>query len=211
MERKEKILEFIKDKEYVPMKLKEMAQVLMVPKEEQEELQGILDELEKEYKVRKNRKNKYILMDEQYIEGVYEANKRGFGFVKITGSDEEIHIAKGYNNNALNGDTVVVKIIDEENAKTKEGKIVKIIKRDIDKIVGTFQNSRNFGFVVPDNDKIDTDIFISKKNFGGAKNNQKVVVKITKYPEKGKNAEGKIIEVIGNIDQAGVDMLCLIK
>lgn len=211
MERKEKILEFIKDKEYVPMKLKEMAQVLMVPKEEQEELQVILDELEKEYKIRKNRKNKYILMDEQYIEGVYEANKRGFGFVKITGSDEEIHIAKGYNNNALNGDTVVVKIIDEENVKTKEGKIVKIIKRDIDKIVGTFQNSRNFGFVVPDNDKIGTDIFISKKNFGGAKNNQKVVVKITKYPEKGKNAEGKIIEVIGNIDQAGVDMLCLIK
>ena len=211
MERKEKILEFIKDKEYVPMKLKEMAQVLMVPKEEQEELQVILDELEKEYKIRKNRKNKYILMDEQYIEGVYEANKRGFGFVKITGSYEEIHIAKGYNNNALNGDTVVVKIIDEENVKTKEGKIVKIIKRDIDKIVGTFQNSRNFGFVVPDNDKIGTDIFISKKNFGGAKNNQKVVVKITKYPEKGKNAEGKIIEVIGNIDQAGVDMLCLIK
>ncbi len=211
MERKEKILEFIKDKEYVPMKLKEMAQVLMVPKEEQEELQVILDELEKEYKIRKNRKNKYILMDEQYIEGVYEANKRGFGFVKITGSDEEIHIAKGYNNNALNGDTVVVKIIDEENVKTKEGKIVKIIKRDIDKIVGTFQNSRNFGFVVPDNDKIGTDIFISKKNFGGAKNNQKVVVKITKYPEKGKNAEGKIIEVIGNIDQEGVDMVCLIK
>ena len=211
MERKEKILEFIKDKEYVPMKLKEMAQVLMVPKEEQEELQAVLDELEKEYKIRKNRKNKYILMDEQYIEGIYEANKKGFGFVKIIDSDEEIHIAKGYSNNALDGDTVVVKIIDEDNVKTKEGKIVKIIKREIDRIVGTFQNSKNFGFVVPDNDKIDTDIFISKKNFGGAKNNQKVVVKITKYPEKGKNAEGKIIEVLGNIDQAGVDMLCLIK
>lgn len=211
MERKEKILEFIKDKEYVPMKLKEMAQVLMVPKEEGEELQAILDELEKEYKIRKNRKNKYILMDEQYIEGIYEANKKGFGFVKIIGSEEEIHIAKGYSNNALDGDTVVVKIVNEENVKTKEGKIVKIIKREIDRIVGTFQNSKNFGFVVPDNDKIDTDIFISKKNFGGAKNNQKVVVKITKYPEKGKNAEGKIVEVLGNIDQAGVDMLCLIK
>lgn len=211
MERKERILEFIKDKEYVPMKLKEMAQVLMVPKEEGEELQAILDELEKEYKIRKNRKNKYILMDEQYIEGIYEANKKGFGFVKIIGSEEEIHIAKGYSNNALDGDTVVVKIVNEENVKTKEGKIVKIIKREIDRIVGTFQNSKNFGFVVPDNDKIDTDIFISKKNFGGAKNNQKVVVKITKYPEKGKNAEGKIVEVLGNIDQAGVDILCLIK
>lgn len=78
-------------------------------------------------------------------------------------------------------------------------------------VVGTYQNSKNFGFVVPDDASLGTDIFISKKNKNKAKNNQKVLVKITKYPEKKKNAEGKIIEVIGNIDQAGVDMLCLVK
>ena len=77
--------------------------------------------------------------------------------------------------------------------------------------VGTYQNSKNFGFVVPDDTSLGTDIFISKKNKNKAKNNQKVLVKITKYPEKKKNAEGKIIEVIGNINQAGVDMLCLVK
>ena len=79
------------------------------------------------------------------------------------------------------------------------------------KIVGTFKNSRNFGFVVPDNKKESKDIFIAKRNFGKAKDGQKVVVQITKFPKKEKSPEGKIIEVIGNIDEAGVDMLCLIK
>ncbi len=212
MERKKKILEFIKDKEYVPMKAKEMAQILMVPKNEVDELKRILEELEEEYKIRKNRKNKYILMDEKYIEGIYNANPKGFGFVKYEDSDEEIYISSAHTANALNGDIVLVKIIDEVNSnKSKEGKIIRIIKHDITRVVGTFKNSRNFGFVIPDDKKISTDIFISKKKFKNAKDNEKVVVKITKYPEKGKNAEGEIVEVIGNINQAGVDMLCLIK
>lgn len=211
MERKEKILEFIKDKEYVPMKLKEMAQILMVPKQEINELKIILEELESEYKIRRNRKNKYILMDEKYIEGTYEANQKGFGFVKIDDEEEQIHITSNNTLNALNGDTVLVKIIREDGIKNKEGKIVKIIKRNITTVVGIFSNNKNFGFVVPDNKKIGTDIFISKNNFNGAKENQKVVVKITKYPENGKNAEGKITEIIGDVNQAGVDMLSLIK
>lgn len=80
-----------------------------------------------------------------------------------------------------------------------------------DKIVGVFQKSKNFGFVVPDDRKIKTDIYIPKKYTMKAKNNQKVVVQITKYPEQGKHAEGRIIEIIGNINQAGVDMLSLVK
>lgn len=211
MSRKEKILEFIKDKEYIPMKTKEMAQVLMVPKEEVDELKQILDELEAEYKIRKNRKNKYIAINEKYIEGEYCANQKGFGFVKVGDEKDEIHISSEHKQNALNGDIVLVKIIEESGNKSKEGKIIKIINHSITRVVGTFKNSRNFGFVIPDDKKIGTDIFISKKKFKGAKDNQKVVVKITKYPEKGKNAEGEIIEVIGSMDEAGVDMLCLIR
>ena len=212
MDRKQKILEFISDKEYVPMKAKEIAQVLMVPKNEQDKLKQILEELEMEYKIRKNRKNKYILMDEKYVEGTFNANQKGFGFVKIDGEEEEIYISSENAKTALNGDIVLVKIIEDKNAsKKKEGKIIKIIKRNIERVVGTFKNSRNFGFVVPDDKKIGTDIFISKKKFKGAKDNQKVVAKIIKYPERGKNAEGEVIEVIGDKDVAGVDMLCLIK
>ena len=210
MNRKEKILEFIKDKDYVPMKTKEIAQVLMVPKEEIKNLKLILDELEAEYKIRKNRKNKYILMDKKYIEGILCMNPKGFGFVKLKDSDEEIHISSENIKNALNGDTVLVEIL-EVVGKNKEGRIVNIIKRNIKQVVGTFTKSRNFGFVIPDDKKIGTDIFISKKNFANAKENEKVVVQITKYPERGKNAEGKVIEVIGRMDEAGVDMMCLVR
>ena len=145
-------------------------------------------------------------------EGIYRRNPKGFGFVKIENLEDEIYISKENSLNALNGDTVVIKIYDDnEENKRKEGKIIKISKREKQKIVGTFQKSKNFGFVVPDDKSFGTDIFISKSNIGKARNNHKVVVQITKYPIKGKNAEGKIIEVIGGINEAGVDMLALIE
>lgn len=82
MEKKEKILEFFKDKNYVPMKKKEIAMVLSVPKEEKEEFEKILMELEKEYKITKNKKNKYIYMEKKYIEGIYKGNEKKYGFVE---------------------------------------------------------------------------------------------------------------------------------
>ena len=125
---------------------------------------------------------------------------------------EDIFIPRGNNNNALNEDIVVAEIVKEsEDGKRKEGKIVSIVKHEKDKVVGLFVKSKNFGFVIPDDKKFGGDIFISKSNFAKAKNNQKVVVKLTKYPEKNKKAEGKIIEIIGGIDEAGVDMLSLVK
>ena len=151
-------------------------------------------------------------MEEKKLEGIYRKNQKGFGFVKIEEREDEIYIAKKNSINALNGDKVLIKIIEEKtNSKKAEGRIIKVLEREKDTIVGTFQYSRSFGFVVPDDKNFGTDIFISKKNFGKARNNQKVLVKITKYPKKGKNAEGKIVEVLGKIDEAGVDMLSLIK
>lgn len=146
--------------------------------------------------------------------GIYRKNQKGYGFVKIEEQEEEIYIAKENSLNALNGDTVSIEILQEANKekyKKTEGKIVKIIRHEKDTVVGTFQKSRNFGFVVPDDKNFGTDIFISKSNWGKARNNHKVMVKITQYPKKGKNAEGKIIEVLGGVNEAGVDMLSLIK
>lgn len=146
--------------------------------------------------------------------GTYRKNQKGFGFVKIDEQEEEIYIARENSLNALNGDTVSIEILQEANRekdKKAEGKIVKIIRHEKDTVVGTFQKSRNFGFVVPDDQNFGTDIFISKSNWGKARNNHKVMVKITQYPKKGKNAEGKIIEVLGGVNEAGVDMLSLIK
>ena len=144
--------------------------------------------------------------------GTYRKNQKGFGFVKIEDQEDEVYIAKEHSLNALNGDIVSIEIISPKEAdKKEEGKIVKIIRHEKNTIVGTFQKNRNFGFVVPDDKNFGTDIFISKSNWGKARNNHKVLVKILKYPERGKNAEGEIIEVLGGVNEAGVDMLSLIK
>ena len=144
--------------------------------------------------------------------GTYRKNQKGFGFVKLEGQEEEIYISKENSYNALNGDTVAIKIISEKEADKKaEGKIIKIVRHEKDTVVGTFQKNRNFGFVVPDDKNFGTDIFISKSHWGKARKNQKVIVKIIKYPEKGKNAEGEIIEILGGVNEAGIDMLSLIK
>lgn len=151
-------------------------------------------------------------MNKEEIIGTYRKNQKGFGFVKIEDQEDEIYISRENSKNALNGDTVSIKIIAEkEGDKKQEGKIVKIVRHEKDTVVGTFQKSRNFAFVVPDDKNLGTDIFISKANWGKARDKKKVLVQILKYPEKGKNAEGKVIEVLGGINEAGVDMLSLIK
>lgn len=148
----------------------------------------------------------------QKIEGIFRANEKGFGFVEIENEEEDLFIPSNSVNGALNGDTVQVIIFKQkEGTKRAEAKVVKIVKRERENIVGIFQKSKNFGFVVPDDKKFGTDIFISKSKCKEAKNNDKVIAKILKYPERGKNAEGEIVEILGNVNQAGVDMLSVIR
>lgn len=207
-----KILEFMKDKEYVPMKAKEIAMIMRVPKTEYGDFLEVLSNLESNFKIQKNRKNKYRLVEKTYYDGIYRKNQKGFGFVRLADQEDEIYIAKENSLNALNGDRVLIEILEQgSKVKSAEAKVVKILKHEKDTIVGIFQNSKNFGFVVPDDRNFGTDIFIAKKDMGKARNSHKVLVKITKYPQNGKKAEGKIIEVLGNVNEAGVDMLSLIK
>ena len=207
-----KILELMKDGDYVPMKAKEIAMIMKVPKNEYNDFLEVLGKLELEMKVQKNRKSRYRIAEKTYYDGIYRKNQKGFGFVKLDEQEDEIYVSKDNSLNALNGDRVLIEIIEEKNkVKRAEAKIVRILKHEKDTIVGIFQNSRNFGFVVPDDKSFGTDIYISKKNMGKARNNHKVLVKITKYPQNGKKAEGKILEVLGNVNEAGVDMLSLIK
>ena len=211
-EQEQKILELLKDENYKPMKPKEIAMLMRVPKNEYNDFLNVLGNLELNLKIQKNRKNQYRIVEKVYYDGIYRKHSKGFGFVKIESDEDEIYISKDNSLNALNGDRVLIEIIEEKNKlKKAEGKIVKILKHEKNTVVGIFQNNKNFGFVVPDDKNFGTDIFISKKNFGKARNNHKVLVQITKYPQKGKKAEGKIIEVLGNVNEAGVDMLSLIK
>ena len=149
--------------------------------------------------------------ENRFIEGIFRRHERGFGFVIVEDQEDDIYIAKEDSKDSFSGDRVLVKLKKKSNGARQEGIILKVIEHKKDTLVGTFQKNKNFGFVIPDDKKLCRDIFISKKNFGNARNNHKVLVQITKYPQKGKKAEGKILEVIGNVNEAGIDMLSLIK
>jgi len=147
------------------------------------------------------------------FKGVFRGTEKGFGFVELEDEElEDVFIPPNCTHGALNGDTVEFKIvIPKMNNRRAEGKIIKVLEREKKEVVGIFQKNKSFGFVVPDDKKFGTDIFISKSKCKNARNNDKVVVTILKYPEKGKNAEGEIKEVIGRVNEAGVDMLSLVK
>ena len=155
-----------------------------------------------------------ILQNENYKIGNFRRNERGFGFVNI--GEEEIFISPKLTKSALDGDNVLIKIFEDKDFENmdkqkREGMVVKIIKHENDTLVGTYKKSRNFGFVIPDNKSVSEDVYIPKKKSAGARNNQKVVVRIDKYADENNKAEGTIVEIIGGIDEAGVDMLSLIK
>ena len=145
--------------------------------------------------------------------GKFEGNARGFGFVVLEedGEGEDIFISEGDVNDALNGDRVLVTLKNSKVGRRREGQIVKVVEHAITEVVGTFQKSKNFGFVVPDNAKISKDIFVPIEKSKSAVNGHKVVVKITDYGKKNKNPEGVITEIIGHINDPGTDIMSIIK
>jgi len=212
--KKATVLEFIRDKDYVPMKFNDIAAILNVPKEDIYILSKILDSLVEEGMISKERDGKYrSLSNEGMITGIFSGSKKGYGFVRPKDSNvPDIFVASQFVNFAMNNDEVIVKLTKEASKDfSAEGKIIKILKRANTSIVGTVTVNRNIVFVIPDDKKIGSDIFISNKNNKKYRSGQKVVVKITKWPDRIKGAAGDIIEVLGYADEAGVDVMSVIR
>ena len=146
------------------------------------------------------------------IKGTLDSNERGFGFVIVEGRDKDIFVSSNNYNTAMNGDTVLVEVISEETSdKREEGKIVKVLERKNAKVVGIYKDNKSFGFVIPDNNKLGYDIFIPKSKKSKAKDNQKVVVEITRWPDGDRKPEGEVIEVIGYMSEKGTDIVSIIR
>lgn len=210
-ERKELLYQVIAEPSYHPMKLRELAGLLQVPKEERQKLREILDILLVEGKISTDEKGRYCKVGSDKKTGVFSGTSRGFGFVTIEGMKEDIFIPENETKGALDKDIVQIVIKEEKTGKRKEGSIAAILKRSTDTVVGTFQKSKNYGFVVADNQKFGSDIFIAKEHTKGAVDGHKVLVKITDYGTNTKNPEGKVIEILGHINDPGVDVISVIK
>ena len=210
-ERKKTIYQFICDEFYVPMKAKEMAVVLSVPKSQRSELQEVLDALVMDGRIEVTSKGKYIKSEGKYLTGTFTAHARGFGFVSIEGEEEDIFIPESQVHGAFHMDTVQVAITSENTGRRREGTITKIISRGTTRIVCTYEKSKTFGFAVPDNPKFGSDIFIPQERSKGAVSGHKVVVEITDYGKEGRKPEGKVVEIIGHINDPGTDIMSIVK
>ena len=170
--------------------------------------------LEKEGHIVKTRFGTYGLPEKMgLVTGRLQLTSKGFGFVipDNKGDRPDVFISPRALNGAMNNDRVMARVNYDVNGKKPEGEIIRIITRAHNKIVGTFFQSRDYAFVVPDDKKITSDIYIMRRDFNGAKNNQKVVVEITEWPQEHRKAEGKVVEILGKIGDVGLEILSIIK
>ncbi|MCI9571710.1 MAG: ribonuclease R [Lachnospiraceae bacterium] len=210
--RKKIICELVSDSIYVPMKEKEMAAFMQVAKEDREDFRAILRELLEEGKLALTSKAKYVKGNGRALTGTFISHAKGFGFVEIEGREEDLYIPEGKTGGAFHKDTVEVALLPETEGKRQEAQVVRIVSRGMKQIVGTYDRAKeNYGFVVPDNNKLPQDIFVPKEHSKGAMSGHKVVVDITDYGNDRKSPEGRVVEILGHINDPGVDIMSIVR
>jgi len=210
---KERILSFMTEQTYKPMIKKELGRILNINKNEMNAFEKLLIIMEKEGLIVKTGAEQYGIPEKMgLVIGLIQGHSKGYGFVTSEGKLHDVFIPAANFNGAMHKDKVLVKIIrEEEGGKKCEGEVVSVLERGNKTIIGTFQSSANFGFVVPEDKRVNVDVFIAKGEANGAKNGQIVVAEVTLWPEKKKNPEGKIIEILGNKGDKGIDILTIIR
>ena len=211
---KETIISFMREKAYKPMDVHDLAAVFDINKGEYKDFKKMIKIMEKEGLIVRTNADKFGLTEKMgLVSGKLQAHQKGFGFVI---PDEEgvkdVFIPSSFMNGAMHGDKVVAKIIREDfGGRKREGEIIRITERVNKTIIGVYENSKNFGFVVPEDKRIHYDVFISKTDKNGAKDDDVVIVEITEWPGQRRNPEGVVVEVLGKKGDKGLDILTIIK
>ncbi len=215
--RKKLLLDFISNKEYRPMRAKDMAMLLQLPKGKRSELFQVLDELEEEGLIscKKGKYEKVIKEEkkkvEELLEGTFLQTAKGFGFVQVEGAEEDFYIREDDTLDAFHMDRVQIRVKPEKTGTRREAIVLQILGHAITEVVGTYQASQNFGFVVPDNARILQDVFIPREHTKGARDGDKVVAKLISYGKERKSPEGRITEILGAKGEVGIDVLSIAR
>ncbi len=212
---KEKLLEFMQEKAYNPMSEEELINIFDIDKKQISLFSNLLEEMINEGLIIKTRKKRYGVPERMgLLVGRLQMNPKGFGFLIPDNPDiSDLFIPANSINGAMNNDKVIAR---KESyygfySKKEEGEIIRILERANKEIIGRYENSINYGFVVPDDSRINDDIFIPKGEINGAREGDKVVCEIIKWPDGRRSPEGKIIEIIGHKDEPGTDILSIMK
>lgn len=220
MMKKEFVLQRFKEQAKKPLSFEDIAEIFSLDnKRARKELKRVLDLLIKEGEIVQTRTEHYALPEQlNLVIGRIKKNKKGFGFLISENPDQDdLFISAGDLNGAQNQDQVIVRVTKPatENKKTgtvyrAEGKVIRILDRARSKFIGTLYAHNHYGFVVPDDTLFDGDIFVPEQGLGEAKDGDKVVVEIKQWPERKRNAEGRIVEVVGKSGEKGIDVLSII-
>ena len=209
--RKKTINDLIHDKHYVPMKAKEIAILLDIPKENRADLMEVLDALVAEGSIGLSKKGKYGRAENAALVGKFMSTQKGFGFVSVEGEEDDIYIAGKDTGGALNNDTVQFVVTSErKEGRSREGKILKVLERGTLDVVGTYEKSGGYGFVVPDDKHFARDIFVPGGKDGGAVDGHKVLVHIDDFGDDKHNPEGSVISIIGHRNDPGTDIMSVV-
>ena len=212
-ELQKRILEFLGDAEYKPMTVSEIEDAFeLAEADDFRELVKTLVKMEAQGLIVRSRSNRYGLPERMnLLRGRFIGNAKGFGFVvpEVEGM-EDIFIQPYEINGALNGDTVLVRVLKESSGDRREGTITKVVERSKTTFVGTYQANKGFGFVVTDDKKLNMDIFIAKEDSLGAVDGHKVVVEVTHWPDATMSATGMITQILGHKNDPGVDILSIL-
>ncbi|GGG67650.1 hypothetical protein GCM10010918_22890 [Paenibacillus radicis (ex Gao et al. 2016)] len=211
----QELLDFMRETAYKPMTYQELEQHFGIANAAEFKLfLKMLNQLEEEGKVIRTRNERYGVPERMnLLRGKVQAHAKGFAFLLPDEKDHpDVYIHANDQKSAMNGDIVLVRITSQsESGGRLEGEVVRIVQRAVVQVVGTFENHESFGFVVPDDKRINRDIFIAKGEFQGAVTGQKVVARIVSYPEGRAAATGEIIEILGHKNDPGIDILSIIR
>lgn len=215
-QRKNMIESLVGEKQYIPMKEKEMAMLLQVKKEDKDAFHQVIDALLSEGRIMLTSKGKIIKGDGSVLVGTFIANSKGFGFVEVEGRQEDLFIPADCTGGAFHKDQVQVVLrpgtrMANGTRLRQEAEVTKVLSHGITQVVGTFEPSKTFGFVVPDDTRLPFDVFVDGKNTAGAVAGHKVVVELLDYGSPGKKPEGRIVEILGHINDPGVDILSIVR
>ncbi len=209
--RKNLICELVDDERYVPMKEKELAAFMQVTPADRETFHEVLRALLEEGKIQLTKQGRYVKPDENRPVGTFIGHAKGFGFVEVEGYEEDFYIPEDKTGGAFHMDRVQIAFLPGRRGQRREAEVVRILERGTKQLVGTYEQSQNFGFVIPDNGKIGTDIFVPKERSKGAVTGHKVVVELTSYGDESHKPEGRVVEILGHINDPGVDIMSIVR
>lgn len=207
------LVELMNEKSYVPMKAKELAMLLNIPKSQRNELSEVLDYLVSEGKIGISKKGKYGKPEVFSVNGIFTGHPKGFGFVTVEGMEQDVFIPEDKTGAGLHGDRVQI-VVESQGAgrgRRAEGSVIRVLEHANKEVVGYYQKSKGFGFVIPDNQKISSDIFIPQGCDMGAVTGHKVVAKIKDFGKPGHKPEGVITEILGHVNDPGTDILSMVR